>query len=252
MFKTSVIIPMYRCANTFEATVNSIINQSQPPYEIIAILDGFDAEIIDRFAKANFPDFVKLIQLSKNLGVSNARNVGIRRATGSLIAFCDSDDIWHPQKLELQYELVERGFKLIGTQAERFSSSKVLKFEETNLKIRMKLDNINYGQLKLYNPFYMSSVLICRDTLGETEFNCSSQQEDYQFFVELFFSKRFPAVIDQRRLIGYRVAEGSRSGNIFFSFKNNFFLKMKNFGLFSAIFSIPTYICLVVIKRYFK
>ena len=252
MFRTSVIIPMYRCANTFEATVNSIINQSQPPYEIIAILDGFDTEINDKFMKANFPDFVKLIRLPKNLGVSNARNIGIRKATGNLIAFCDSDDIWHPQKLELQHELVERGFKLIGTRAKRFSGPEILKFEKINGNFQTKLDNINYGKLKSYNPFYLSSVLIARDILGETKFNCGSQQEDYQFLVELFFSKNFPAVIDQRKLIGYRVAEGSRSGTIFFSFKNNFFLKKKNFGLFSAIFSIPTYIGLVVLKRYFK
>lgn len=252
MFRTSVIIPMYRCANTFEATVNSIINQSQPPYEIIAILDGFDAEINDKFGKANFPDFVKLIRLPKNLGVANARNVGIRKATGSLIAFCDSDDIWHPKKLEFQYELVERGFKLIGTRAKRFSDPKIFRFEEIKGNLPIKLDNINPGKLKLYNPFYMSSVLIARDTLGETKFNCSSQQEDYQFFVELFFSKSFPAVIDHRRLIGYRVVEGSRSGTIFFSFKNNFFIKRKNFGLFLAIILIPIYICLVVLKRYFK
>ena len=97
----SVIIPTYnRCEFVLKALA-SVTKQSLAPHEIIVVDDG---SIDDTGAaiRARFPQVIILSQA--NCGVSAARNLGIKRASGQWIALLDSDDQWHPQKLELQFK----------------------------------------------------------------------------------------------------------------------------------------------------
>ncbi len=115
----SVIIPMYNSKDTIKSAVKSVLNQTyKEPIEIIVVNDGSkdDCEkiveemIINNQTNRN----IKLIN-KLNGGVSSARNRGIKEASGTYIAFLDSDDIWHPQKLELVFEaLKDDSIKFIG------------------------------------------------------------------------------------------------------------------------------------------
>ncbi|MCF7807720.1 MAG: glycosyltransferase [Candidatus Marinimicrobia bacterium] len=96
----SVIIPTYNRANKIEIAVKSVLDQTYHPAEIIVVDDGSSdgtAAILDQFA-----DKITVIRNSENRGVSFSRNAGISRSTGDWIAFLDSDDTWHPGKLEAQ------------------------------------------------------------------------------------------------------------------------------------------------------
>lgn len=101
--RVSVIIPTFNREHLISATIESIINQSFRPAEIIVIDDG-STDHTDRVV-AKYGNLVQYIKIV-NSGVCKARNVGVDKAQSEWIAFCDSDDIWHQDKLFHQVELL--------------------------------------------------------------------------------------------------------------------------------------------------
>lgn len=99
MSSISVIIPSYNRAERLSHAVDSVLAQTLPPMEILVVDDGSTDGTAEKFR--NLPEPVRLISKT-NGGVSSARNVGIAHARGEWIAFLDSDDAWHPGKLEKQ------------------------------------------------------------------------------------------------------------------------------------------------------
>lgn len=99
----SVIIPTYNRAKTIERAISSVQRQTYKYMEIIIVDDGSGDDTYDIVKALCKKDArVKYIKNSRNLGVAGARNVGILKSEGEFIAFNDSDDIWHEDKLEKQ------------------------------------------------------------------------------------------------------------------------------------------------------
>jgi len=95
----SVIIPTYNRGWILKEAVDSVLSQEYPSYEVIVVDDGSTddtAEILKSCASR-----IAVIRQA-NQGVSAARNRGVREASGNLIAFLDSDDLWLPGKLATQ------------------------------------------------------------------------------------------------------------------------------------------------------
>ena len=97
--KVSVIIPTYNRAHILGRAIKSVINQTYQDFEIIVIDDGSTdntEEVIKSF------DDERIIShlCEKNRGVAAARNIGIKLSKAKYIAFQDSDDVWHPNKLK--------------------------------------------------------------------------------------------------------------------------------------------------------
>jgi glycosyltransferase involved in cell wall biosynthesis len=94
----SVVIPLYNKADHIENTLRSVLNQTFTDYEIIIIND----ESTDRSKNVVLELNNNRIQLysQKNQGVSVARNLGIEKSKGKLVAFLDADDYWFPDHLE--------------------------------------------------------------------------------------------------------------------------------------------------------
>ncbi len=99
--KVSVIIPTYNREKTILRALQSVLNQTYSYLEVLLIDDGSTDNTAD-IIKGVEDERVKYIVLEKNGGPSNARNVGAQMATGEWIAFQDSDDYWHADKLEVQ------------------------------------------------------------------------------------------------------------------------------------------------------
>jgi len=97
--KVSVIIPTFNRFSLISRAIDSVLNQTIKPFEIIVVDDG-SSDNTSTFIKNNYKS-VKLIK-QKNLGVSKARNVGIKNSSGDWIALLDSDDEWKKNKLEVQ------------------------------------------------------------------------------------------------------------------------------------------------------
>lgn len=103
--KISALIPTYNSADTIVASLRSVFSQSRPPDEIIVLLDG---EVDDTAARiAEFNSRIKIV-IQPNQGVACARNRLVELASGDILAFLDSDDLWHPNYLENQEKTFER------------------------------------------------------------------------------------------------------------------------------------------------
>lgn len=89
--KISVIIPIYQVEKYVEKCLVSVLNQTYKNLEIILINDGTKDDSIKKIEKY-FNDKRIILISTKNLGVSNARNLGLEKATGEYIHFLDSDD----------------------------------------------------------------------------------------------------------------------------------------------------------------
>ncbi|HBB32699.1 MAG TPA: glycosyltransferase family 2 protein [Cyanobacteria bacterium UBA8803] len=100
----SVIIPVYNCDRYLAEAIESVLNQTYQPLEVIVIDDGStdgSAEV----AKSFHPSVRYYYQPQSGAGA--ARNYGIDLAQGSFLAFLDADDIWVPDKLTQQMEVLE-------------------------------------------------------------------------------------------------------------------------------------------------
>lgn len=94
----SIIIPLFNKASHIENTLKSVLNQTFTDYEIIIINDQSTDE--SEAVVLGFNDNRIQIHNQKNQGVSVARNLGIEKSKGKLIAFLDADDYWFPNHLE--------------------------------------------------------------------------------------------------------------------------------------------------------
>ncbi len=105
----SIITPSYNSAEIIGATIESIIAQTYPDWELLITDDcstDNSVEVIERYAIQD--SRIKLFRLDKNSGAGVARNKSIEMAAGRFIAFCDSDDMWYPYKLERQLAFMSR------------------------------------------------------------------------------------------------------------------------------------------------
>lgn len=101
----SVVVPCFRCAATLERAVASVAAQTQIPAELILVDDASGDGTLDLLhaMERKYGDWVKVVALATNVGAASARNAGWDHARQPYIAFLDSDDAWHPQKVETQY-----------------------------------------------------------------------------------------------------------------------------------------------------
>lgn len=101
----SVLIPTYNSERTIARAISSVLAQTLPPIEVIVVDDSSTdgtVGIVKSLCSDSKPNFLKLIELGSNCGVYHARNAGWDAAAGEFLALLDSDDSWHPRKLELQ------------------------------------------------------------------------------------------------------------------------------------------------------
>ena len=96
--KISVVIPTYNRYEFLKRALHSVYDQTHSPFEVIVIDDGSTDET--QQIVQDFPNIKYFYQ--ENAGVSSARNLGIKKSASDWIAFLDSDDEWHEDKLEEQ------------------------------------------------------------------------------------------------------------------------------------------------------
>jgi glycosyltransferase involved in cell wall biosynthesis len=101
----SVVIPTFNRSRKVTRAISSVLGQSYPGAQVIVVDDGSADDT--PAALEPFRDEIEYLRLPSNLGVSAARNRGIRQATAPLIAFLDSDDYWLPEKLSVQVAFFE-------------------------------------------------------------------------------------------------------------------------------------------------
>ena len=104
----SIIMPSYNTADFIEETISSVLVQTYENWELI-IVDDCSTDNTDEIIAPYLADVrIKYIKNEKNSGAAVSRNRALREAKGKWIAFLDSDDLWHKEKLARQIEFMER------------------------------------------------------------------------------------------------------------------------------------------------
>ena len=102
----SVILPTYNRASLLPRSMDSVLAQSFENFELIVIDDGSEdhtSEVVRGYIDRR----VRYLKLHRNRGLSAARNAGLAEARGAYLAFQDSDDEWHHEKLERQLHVIQ-------------------------------------------------------------------------------------------------------------------------------------------------
>lgn len=179
----SVVIPIYNEEKYLRDCLQSVADQCFSDFEVLMINDGSQdssVTICKQFTKID-PRF-KLIE-QKNRGLSGARNTGIRHAVGTFIAFLDSDDLWHPDKLKAHYYL----HQLHSDISMSYSQSELINMDNSliNIQQQPKITDISISDIYCRNPVGNgSSAVIERKILKEIGFHQQHSHHDLQFFDE--------------------------------------------------------------------
>lgn len=125
----SVIIPVYNRAKTVLRSINSALNQTIPPLEVLVVDDASSDETVNTL-NTIFDTRVRVICLSNNSGAQSARLKGIQEARGAFLVFLDSDDELLPDSIEKRLSaLRESCWSEALVYGDVFRDGKVDKFE---------------------------------------------------------------------------------------------------------------------------
>ncbi|YAF94776.1 MAG: glycosyltransferase [Nodularia sp. CChRGM 3473] len=102
----SVIIPAYNSGKTINETIQSVLNQTFTNFELIIINDGSQDSTLDIVSQIN--DARIKIFSYPNAGGNVSRNRGLKHAVGEFVSFLDADDIWTPDKLQVQLQALQK------------------------------------------------------------------------------------------------------------------------------------------------
>ena len=159
----SVIVPVYNVEKYIHETISSVLNQTYTNFELLIIND----QTPDNTLKIcqQFQDTRLKIIFQQNRGLAGARNTGIRHAQGDYIAFLDGDDVWHPEKLALHVEHLDKN-PHIGVS---FSQSLFIDDDSNSLGIYQmpKLKDITPEHLLCRNPIGNGSAPVIRSEVLE-------------------------------------------------------------------------------------
>jgi glycosyltransferase involved in cell wall biosynthesis len=152
--RISIVMPAYNAAAVIRRALDSALAQRLPAHEILVVDDGSSDDtpaIVTSYAP-----YVTLLR-QRNSGPSAARNKAMAAATGDWIAFLDSDDAWHPEKLERQVRLVKRDTRIVSTAT-------IFVYADGRRRLRpAPATDALWPGLRYANGLVTSSILVRRD-----------------------------------------------------------------------------------------
>jgi len=204
----SIIVPAYRCASVVGETIQSVIAQTYPYWEMLIAEDcspDTTQEIIEHWV--NVDPRVKLVKMMSNGGPAVARNAALELAQGRWIAFLDSDDLWMPQKLEQCLEFArERDAAFVFTGFRRIPSAG----GESGRYIGVPA-TLNYRQLLGNTAIATSTVMLDTARTGQVRMR-KTYYDDFDCWLQIL-KKGITAHGLDADLMRYRMMEKSVSRN---------------------------------------
>ena len=220
----SVIMPTHNCAAFIVEAIESVLAQTYAEYEIIVVDDGSTDDTSTVLAP--YRNKIRYLYQAKR-GCAAARNAAIGEARGELIALLDADDIWFPNKLELQVEALRAhpDSALCFTDFLEFDMSGVTTHSRLNTRANArswferhwisKSDvacGPMYKELLQANWIHTSSVIMRKTVLAEVGGydEAFAAGEDYDLWLRI--ARTHPLVCVNRVLSGYRYRPQSLCG----------------------------------------
>jgi len=243
----SIITPSYNTARFIEETINSVLAQSYQNWEMLIVDDcskDNSTEIILNYCKKD--NRIKLIQLTKNVGAAEARNIALRKAEGQFIAFLDSDDVWASNKLEKQLEFMKQ-----KNIAFCFSSYQTIDISGKNLN-----KTIHAPKIIDYRHFLGNTIIGCLTVVIDKSktgyFEMPNIKSSHDMALWLLIMKRgFKAYGIDEILASYRLVPTSNTANKWKAAKNvwRVYRQIEKINIISSFYYFICYSANAIKKR---
>lgn len=245
----SIITPSFNASKYIDLTLKSILSQTYSNWELIIVDDcssDSTCEIVQQFIKQD--SRIKLVKLEQNSGAAVARNTGIENAKGRFIAFLDSDDTWHPQKLEKQIEFMEKNnYAFTYTQYHQ-----VNEFGEV-------IGTLNFPKKVNYRTLLKTCIIGCLtviyDTskIGKVYFPLIRKRQDFALWLKILKKVEFAYCLEED-LASYTVRSDSISANKWKAAQFNWKLyrDIEKLNIFSSIYYFSHYAIRGILRSKFK
>lgn len=175
----SIIMPSYNTASYIAESIRSVINQTYKYWELI-IVDDCSTDDTDEVVTSFHDERIRYLKNEKNSGAAVSRNKALREAKGKWIAFLDSDDTWHSQKLEKQLEFMEeKGYSFTFTDYRICENGRWLPFVNTGPnKVTKRM---------LYDYCYFSTITVMydREKVGLIQIADLKKNNDYAMWLKV-------------------------------------------------------------------
>ena len=205
----SVIMPCYNMEKFIAYTIESVQRQTYPHWELLIVDDASTdgtADIIK--SHQNQDNRINLIVKPKHSGIADTRNQCLKMAKGHFLAFLDSDDLWHPEKLEQQLQfMTERN---IGFS---YSSYDCVDENGNPLEKTVKAaGDLDYDAYLRNTIIGCSTVMLDKTIVGEVVVPNFRTSEDTATWLNIL-KKGFLAYAFEQPLTSYRIRQHSASSN---------------------------------------
>ena len=212
MQKVSIVTPCYNCQDFIEETFQTVIDQTYQHWEWLLVNDCSTDETDTKLLEiASRDDRIKVFKNDTNCGAAVCRNVGMNNSSGEFIAFLDSDDLWSPEKLNLQvHHALQNNLDFTYHDYQTVDSQGSM-LKEMRLK-----STYTTKDLLRFNPFATSSIMVKRDIVFKNNVRFKEhlrRRQDYLFWYDsIAVSKNVMGLA--QNLSGYRLGNaGSLSAN---------------------------------------
>ena len=204
----SIIVTYYKKKKYILKCLKSIFNQSYKNFEVILIFDDNDTNEYEYIKKLK-KKFRKIIvyKNKKNLGAGESRNKGIKLSKGTYVAFLDSDDEWHKDKLKKQMKyMIKNSFSASHTSYQIVNESQ-------KFLARRTAKNLDYAMLLKSCDIGLSSVIMKRSLFNKNiKFANTKTKEDYVLWLN--FTKNGKKIYGlDKTLLTWRKNENSLSSS---------------------------------------
>ena len=209
--QVTAVITSFNRVNFLETAVKSVLNQSLKEFELL-ILDNSSTDGTSEYLRTINDPRVKTI-VHEAMGISEQRNLGVKLANSDFIGFLDDDDVWMPEKLELQVKalesnveagLVYAGFRFYSDEG-TFWGDHLPSLKEDHFEGLLFTKDPFCGSAS--NPLMRKSSII---SVGGYD-NSVKVGEDWEMYIRL--SQKFPIVDIPKILISIRQHGGPRLGD---------------------------------------
>jgi glycosyltransferase involved in cell wall biosynthesis len=205
----SVVVPTHKRLQFLKLTVRAILAQSYSALEVLVIADGDDKDV-SGFVDSLRDPRVKYLACPPAGRPAVPRNFGIRHAQGEFIALCDDDDLWHPEKIRRQMDLMlNERIGLTFTACSNIDDNGAL----INEHLLGDFGRVNRTKfiLSLGGMIYNSSMLFSRSLLSKSGLFDEAAElrtgEDYELCSRMLIYS--DAIGIREPLVGYRTHLGS-------------------------------------------